>query len=68
VDKSASVSHVGDDLALWLEIGQQSGWCSDVVCGTHDGTPLLDSEYDLFEEGGDPCIPTVRIYVPEDMK
>ena len=68
MDKSTSVSHVGDDIGLWLEIGQQSGWCGEVVCGTHDGSPLLESEYDRFDAGEDPCIPMVRIYVPEDMR
>ena len=66
MDKPASVSHVGDNIDLWLEIGQQSGYCSEVVCGTHDGSPLTDSEYDRFEAGEDPCIPMIRIYRPED--
>ena len=59
---------IEDDIGLWLEIGQQWGWCSEVGGGTHDGSPLLESEYDRFEDGEDPCIPMVRIYVPEDLR
>jgi hypothetical protein len=45
----------------WLEAGIKAGFCSEVVCGTHDGTPLTDAERAEFEES-DPCIPVVRLW------
>ena len=45
----------------WLKAGIDAGYCSDVVCGTHDGTPLTPEEQQEFEEG-DPCIPVVRLW------
>ena len=68
MEKPASVSHVGDDIRLWLEIGQQSGWCGQVTCGTHDGPELTESEYASMVDYEDPCVPIVRIFVPEDLK
>ena len=38
------------------------GWCSDVVCSTHDGLPLTEEEENEMEEGWDPCIPAIRLY------
>lgn len=60
-----SASHVLDHLALWIEMGQQSGYCSEVICGIHDGPPVTETENKKIEEGEDPCIPIVRIWAPE---
>ena len=54
-----------DGLALWIEIGQQSGYCSEGQCGIHEGPPVTESENELMEQGEDPCIPIMRIWVPE---
>ena len=62
------VSHIADDFVLWLEIGQQSGWGGEVTCGMHDGPEMTESEYDSLDEYDDPCLPIVRIWIPEDMK
>ena len=45
----------------WLEVGISSGFCNKPVCGTHDGTDMTDEEAAAFEDGGDPCIPVVRL-------
>ena len=47
----------------WLAFGVDKGWCSEVVCSTHDGLPPLDDdEEEQWEAGYDPCVPAVRIY------
>lgn len=46
----------------WLRIGISRGFCTDAVCGTHDGVPVLsDLEAEEWEAGGDPCAPIVRL-------
>lgn len=50
------------DFFKWLQIGIDSGWCSEVVCDTHDGVPMTDEEMEEWEEGYDPCIFVVRIW------
>ena len=51
-----------EDFLLWLEEGHKRGWVSDVVCQTHDGTPMTDEEIEDCEDGGDPCIRVVRVW------
>ncbi len=46
----------------WYAIGVDRGWCSDVVCVTHQGLPVSKEEEAEFEEGNDICISGVRIY------
>lgn len=46
----------------WLELGYKNSWCGPVICSTHDGTPLSESEDAEFTEGFDPCISMIRIY------
>lgn len=46
----------------WLEYGISMGWCSDRYCSTHDITSMVAVEDDCFEDGGDPCIPAVRVW------
>jgi hypothetical protein len=45
----------------WLELGVGFGFCSEPVCDTHDGLPLTEEEKQAWEDGGDPCIPAVRL-------
>ena len=47
----------------WLELGQENGWASKGVCATHDLLPMTEDEEEFFEEGEDPCIPAIRIWV-----
>jgi hypothetical protein len=46
----------------WLEIGMDLGYCSEPVCNTHDGLPSTPEEDEMWEDGGDPCVPAVRLY------
>jgi len=45
----------------WFDLGRKEGWISDAFCQTHDGGPMSDEEEQMFEDGEDPCIFTVRI-------
>ncbi len=50
--------------AEWLQHGVDRGWCSEVVCATHDGLSDLlwtKEELDEWEAGYDPCLPVVRV-------
>lgn len=51
------------DFYDWLEKGYAAGWISDVVCATHHGLPNTPQEEAEWEEGYDPCITAVRIWV-----
>jgi len=55
-----------DDTHLWLQHGQQNGWCSTHICATHDGLPWTEDELDQWEERDDFCIPAVRLYRDEN--
>lgn len=46
----------------WIRIGYESGWCSPVVCYSHDGLPMTEAEDQEWVEGHDPCIHIVRMY------
>jgi hypothetical protein len=46
----------------WLEYGRLRGWCSEVVCSTHDGVPTTDEEDERWEAGEDPCMAVVRLW------
>ena len=46
----------------WLEIGMKEGYCSSPVCNTHDGLPSSEEEDAEWEDGGDPCVPAVRLF------
>lgn len=45
----------------WLKLGQQKGYCTTLVCATHDGIPTTEAEDLSWEEGEDPCAYIVRI-------
>lgn len=48
---------------LWVAYGIAHGWCSEPVCVTHAGLPSSPEEDAAWDEGGDPCVPAVRLYV-----
>lgn len=52
-----------EDFLEWLKEGDERGW-SKFICGTHDGV-LTEEEWKQFEEGDDPCVPVLRLYVPK---
>ena len=47
----------------WLSYGVEKGWVSDVSCSTHDMIPMRNWEALEFEEGNDPCVPVVRVWL-----
>lgn len=49
----------------WLEMGIKNGWCSEPACNTHDGLPSTDEEDKEWEEGHDPCVVAVRVYMED---
>ena len=46
----------------WLLMGIETGYCSEPVCGMHDAFPMSPDEQADFDDGGDPCIPIVRLF------
>jgi hypothetical protein len=51
------------EFADWMQTGIDRGWVSDIVCSTHNGLPLRKDEEDEFDEGYDPCVPGVRVWL-----
>jgi hypothetical protein len=51
-----------DPFWRWLDEGIEAGFCSQPVCNTHDGLPSTEEEDRDWEDGGDPCVPAVRLY------
>ena len=51
------------EFSIWLENGVERGWISPPECATHGELPMTGAENEQFEEGYDPCIPAVRIWV-----
>lgn len=52
----------------WIKEGIKLGHCSPIVCYSHDGLPLSKLEDEMMWDGGDPCIPFLRIYEDRDTK
>jgi hypothetical protein len=50
----------------WLAYGVANGFCSEQVCEIHQGTPMTETEVELFDEGCDPCQHVVRLGTPEE--
>lgn len=46
----------------WVLYGVNRGYCTDVSCYTHDGFILTEEENAEFDEGGDPCVPVLRVW------
>lgn len=53
------------DFDEWLRAGMEAGFVGPAVCETHDGLPTSDLEDDEFEDGADPCVHVLRLYVDE---
>lgn len=51
------------NFAEWVAYGQDKGWIADDVYQTHDGVPMTEDESKEFDEGGDPCIPVLRVWI-----
>lgn len=49
----------------WLIIGTEHGFCSSVICNTHEALPLSEEEDEAFQSN-DPCIHAVRVYINQN--
>lgn len=47
----------------WLNRGIDAGWITPMTCWTHDTFEITEEEEKEMDEGGDPCIPIVRLWV-----
>jgi hypothetical protein len=52
----------------WLRCGIDNGFVGPPVCGTHDGMPTSTSEDDAFDDGHDPCLHILRLYLDAEHK
>jgi hypothetical protein len=53
------------NLQEWVEYGVKMGW-AETFCYMHDSAPMDDEESADYEEGGDPCIPTLRVWMDRE--
>lgn len=49
------------DFHTWLHFGIDQKYVDPPVCDTHEGVRLYPEEQQEFEDGGDPCIPVMRL-------
>lgn len=48
----------------WINFGIEKGWITEPFCNTHDGDPYMTEEEEAeWEEGGDPCLPVVKLLI-----
>lgn len=50
----------------WVKYGIEHGWCSAPLCMTHDGVGLDEEQEAEMDEGLDPCVSVLRIYVDSE--
>jgi len=50
----------------WIVYGVEHGFCSVPVCDMHEGVPMTDEEEAEMEDGGDPCMHVLRLWVIEE--
>ena len=48
----------------WIDYGLRMGY-AEKFCYMHDSAPMEEWEAMDYEEGGDPCIPTLRVWLEE---
>lgn len=46
----------------WVQYGIDHGYV-DTFCYMHDSAPMNDQEAGEYENGEDPCIPTLRVWL-----
>ncbi len=47
----------------WVEYGASRGWVSLPICETHTGLPLMPEEEMELDDGYDPCLLAMRVWV-----
>lgn len=52
-----------DEFLTWMRSGRDRGWVSEIVCNTHSGLPSTEEEDEQWDEGYDPCVFAVRVWV-----
>lgn len=52
-----------DEFVQWLNRGIDMKWISSPVCATHNGLPNTEEEENEWEEGYDPCVIGLRVWV-----
>lgn len=63
-ENEISRDSVIDEVWEWLQVGIDKGWVTEPFCNTHDGDPYMTEEEEQeWEDGGDPCLPVVKILV-----
>jgi len=49
----------------WVQYGIDKGF-AETFCYMHDSAPMEDWEVQEYDEGGDPCIPTLRVWLDRE--
>jgi len=65
-DRSRTAERALSTLKGWLGYGVDAGFCSEVLCIQHEGTPFTEIEAAAFDRGDDPCVVVVRIHAHLD--
>lgn len=50
----------------WYRAGLDAGFTGPAICYTHDGMPTSPREDFEFDEGNDPCVHILRLYVDDE--
>jgi hypothetical protein len=46
----------------WLNRGIDAGWITPPTCWMHDSPEITKEEEKEMDDGGDPCIPIIRLW------
>ena len=50
----------------WIAYGVANGFCSEAFCDEHEGSPMSETEIELFDTGIEmPCRTSVRLHAEE---
>lgn len=49
----------------WIQYGLDKGYV-ETFCYMHDSAPMEEWEAKDYEEGSDPCIPTLRVWLDRE--
>lgn len=63
VESSKRTQLLDAEYGRWLNHGILHRWISEPFCATHEGYPMREWEEEDYEEGGDPCMLSVRVWM-----